>query len=286
MHPSHETDVRDPRRALGTVSEAVLAGPRRILIASPMKCASTYVAGTLAQYLGIDVPELEYDWLAEQNLTYELRRQVRGRPFVLSLHMRPHAGNLAAARDDDVHVALLWRNIGDVVVSFDEHVPRYGAHNPIFFLDGEPFMRMPEQERYRFLIDALVPWSAGFYLHWSRLPSAPPFNPYGLLVADPPAYFRRILAGLGIELDEARLRAAVATRPAFTRLNKGVFGRSAERFDAETKRRLERRILQNPGRDELEVLLWELPWEPLLLPRGSPRRREELARAWVAAALR
>lgn len=253
----------------GDAGGTIPAGPRRIVIASPMKCASTYVAAAVADYVGADVPQVEYDWLAEQNLTYELRTQLKGRAFVLSLHMRPHHGNLVAARDDDVRTVLLWRNLADTIVSFDEHVPRYGGHNPLFFLEDEPFLAMPQQERYRFLIDMMVPWSTGFFLHWSRVLGVAPFNPYELLVTDPRAYFSQLLVHAGAALDEARLRGTLAFEPAFSRYNVGIAGRSAQRFSDETKRHLERHILGNPARDQLEVLLWELPWEPLELARVS-----------------
>lgn len=252
-----------------SVPEAILTGMRRVIVASPMKCGSTYVAGVLAHYLGTDVPQIEYDWLAEQNLTYELRKQLRGRPFALSLHMRPHAANVAAARDDDIGIALLWRNLGDVIVSFDEHVPVYGGHNPVFFLDDERYRRLPVQSRYRHLIDVLLPWNISFYLHWRRLPGIS-FNAYEMMLHDRVQFFRFLIWHMGIALDEDHVRVAERHSPAFSRFNVGVAGRSAGLFDLETKRRVERHILEHPDIDELEVLLWELPWEPLGLARRSP----------------
>jgi hypothetical protein len=233
-----------------------------------MKCASTYAAHIIARYLGTDVPAVTYDWLAEQNLTRELRDQVRGRPFVLSLHMRPHAGNLAALNADEIRVCLLWRNVADIVVSFDDHAPRYGAHNPVFYVDHDTFLKAPRRQRYRHAIDRLVPWSLDYYLHWRGLPDLC-LHPYEMMVADPAAYFRLLLWQMGVAIDEARLRDVLLDVPAASRFNVGVVGRSAERFDDELKQRVERHIVEHPQFDQLEVLLWELPWEPREIPRVS-----------------
>ncbi len=245
---------------------SVLSGPRRVLVASPMKAASTYTAHVIARYLGVSVPDVEYDWLAEQNYTDALRRQLAGGPFVMSLHMRPHQSNLNGLHADDVRVTLLWRNLGDVIVSFDDHVPRYGAHNPMFFVDHDRFVRLPRQERFRHAIDGFVPWNLGFYLHWRLMPGLP-FNPYELLVADAPAFFRQLLTQIGVAVEPEWLDEVLAQPADGTRFNVGSVGRSALAFDDETKRRVERRVLEHPERDELDVLVWELPWAPCELMR-------------------
>lgn len=234
-----------------------------------MKAASTYVARVLARYLGTEVPEVEYDWLAEQNLTEGLRRQLAGRPFVISLHMRPHASNLSSLTADDIRVSLLWRNLGDVIASFDDHVPRYGAHNPMFFVDHDGFIGLPRQERYRHAIDGLIPWNLGFYLHWSCLPGLV-FNPYEYMVQQREPFFQQVLSQLGIAVDLDWLAHVLASPVEGARLNVGRSGRSDALLDATSKRRIERYVIEHPQFDALEVLLWELPWKPVELSPVSP----------------
>jgi len=285
---------------IGALPPAVAAGPRRIVVASPMKAASTYTAEVLARYLGTSVPVVRYDWLAEQNYTDELARQVGDGPFVLALHLRPHASNLERLTRDGIRVVLLWRNLGDVIVSFDEHVPRYGVHNPMFYVDHDAFVGMHAQERYRHAIDALVPWNVGFYLHWRGLPGLV-LNPYELLVRDPRAYFAQVIVPLGVALDHAWLAHVLAEPVAVPRWNVGAVGRSGALFADETKRRLESHLLAHPQRDETDVLLRELPWDvaafdprapydgmlvavepesPFFVSRGV---RHPVARRWVAS---
>ena len=55
-----------------------------------------------------------------------------------------------------------------------------------------------------------------------------------------------------------------------SRFNVGLAGRSAAKFDDVNKRRLEEQLLNHPDVDQLEILLWELPWEvPALAPRSA-----------------
>jgi len=249
-------------------SDAILLGPRRVVVASPMKCGSTYVARILARYLGTDIPEVAYDWLAEHRITHELREQLCDRPFVLPLHLLPHASSLDALTSGDMFVSVQWRNIADTVVSFDDHTRRYGAHNPVFHIDAERYQRLPAQERYRHAIDRIVPWNLGFYLCWRNLPGLP-LHPYEAMVRDGFSFFRYVLWQLGVPLDDARLREALLDVPEGSRFNVGVIGRAAHVFDDDTKRRVERHIVEHPEFDEVEVLLWELPWEPREIARVS-----------------
>ncbi|MBV8750495.1 MAG: hypothetical protein JO103_12375 [Candidatus Eremiobacteraeota bacterium] len=239
------------------------------MLSSPMKCGSTYVARILARYLGTDVPELTYDWLAEHMFTRELRDQLCERPFVLTLHMRPHTSNLQAFVEDGVIGVVQWRNLADTIVSFDDHCLRYGAHNPIFYVDHVSFMRMPPAARHRYVIDRAIPWSLGFYLSWRRLPGVC-LHPYEEMVRDPFGFFRFMLWQAGIAVDDARLREALVDIPEGSRFNVGVIGRGAHVLDEEIQHHIERHVVDHPEFDELEVLLWELPWEPRTLERHSP----------------
>lgn len=272
---------------MSAAPDAVALGPRRVVVASPMKCGSTYAGRILARYLGTEIPEIAYDWLAEHRITHELREQLRDRAFVLPLHLLPHASSLEGLQAGGILATIQWRNLADTVVSFDDHTRRYGAHNPVFHVDDARYQRLPAQERYRHAIDRIVPWNLGFYLSWSNFAGLP-FHPYEHMVRDGFDFFRYALWQLGAPIDEARLRDALRDVPEGSRFNVGVVGRAAQAFDEETKRRVERHVVEHPQFDELEVLLWELPWEPREIARvsaldGTTAYREGDERRWFVS---
>jgi hypothetical protein len=243
----------------------------RLIVAGPMKSASTFVAETLRRYFGADVSNREivgYYFPAEQNLTSDLLDQLEGRSFSINLHLRPYPHNLESLRRRAIGVAVLWRNLGDLVVSFDDHVRNESDLNPIFYIaDRARYLALPPHERYTYLIDSLVPWNLGFYLAWRR--QGVTLHPYERLVESPFDYLSAILRELGHEPDAARLHEAIPRDGASVRLNVGSAGRAAGLFTETNRRHLERMVLDHPQRHELEVLLWELPWDvPVLGPAG------------------
>ncbi len=253
--------------------EQVGASPqvlRRVIVASPCKSGSTYCAQIVGRYLRAEPLTLRYDWLSEHVISHDLLLQVRDRPFAINLHLRPHHHNLVACRDASIALTVLWRNLADMIVSFDDHTRLYGAHNPIFYVDHDAFDALPQQRRYRYLIDSLVPWNLGFYLSWRRIAGIA-LHPFERMIEDRHAYFRTVLWMMGIPLDDAWL-AHVLERSSDgnnARLNVGIVGRSAKLLDEENRRHLERLVLDHPEAKQLEVLLWELPWDPLQLERRS-----------------
>lgn len=235
-----------------------------------MKCASTYVADTLRRSFGAQVGNRDiagYYFPAEQNLTYELLEQLRGKTFALNLHLRPYPHNLDALARERISVVCLWRNLGDVVISFDDHIRRESELNPIFFVaDRERYLAMSSEARYNHLIDSIVPWNLGFYLAWRR--QSVPLFPYEELVRSSETLFERALHWLAPAVGSSSYGSAVPPSDD-TRLNVGVVGRSENMLSHGNRRRLERLVLDHPQRHELEVLLWELPWAvPALEPRG------------------
>ena len=247
--------------------------PPRLILASPMKVGATYAASVIRRYTGIAQPDIAYDWLAEQNVTPEFVASVRQRSFCLGLHMRPHSSNLLRCQAEAISIAVLWRNLGDVVVSFDDHAFRYHTHNPIFYVDHDVFVSLPAQRRYRCIIENLVPWNIGFYLHWRRAGYKQLYR-YEAMLDDRSGYFRALLAEVGIGAEEERLRAALSDEVApdvDIRFNVGMAGRSADMLDAANRDRIEDLIRGHPQAAALEPLLAELPWRTearLSLPTG------------------
>ena len=246
------------------ISEPTLA-KRRVIIASSFKAGAEFCAAMIGGFLGAETPNLAYDRFAEHNVSSDLLAQLRDRPFAIDLQMKPHHSNLIACRDAAISTSVLWRNLGDAVISFDENTKRYGANNSMFYVDQETFSSTPPQRRFRFIIDSVVPWNIGFYLAWTRQPGMV-MHPYERLVDNTFSYLRTMIWMMGIELDDERLEGILAqsrTAP-FKDL-----ARYPTLLDESNRRHLERLVLDHPEAEQLEVLLWELPWEPLELKRRS-----------------
>jgi len=112
-----------------------------------------------------------------------------------------------------------------------------------------------------------VSWYVWFYLAWRR--EGATLGVYERMVADPMTYFETIIRGLAGFVDTKRLGEIVAAPEGFIRLNVGQVGRSNELFSDDNKRALEQMLLANPWSEQLEILLWELPWKVPAL--GKPR---------------
>lgn len=252
----------------------------RILVVAPMKSASTYTSNLLRQYFQMfEMPNLSgVDFSAPHNLTPALLELLAGHDFCFNFHMLPHPSNLAAAAHGGITLVHLWRNIADMLVSMDDHSCTVDENGPVLFmLDHERYRSLPPEERFAFLIDTVTPWYIAFYLLWRQRGVV--MHPYEWMLDDRHAYFTTILEQItGAPPDEALLDVALAvamqailTRAPGTeyRFNVGRAGRSATKFDEPTKRRLEDRLIRHPDREQLEILLWELPWEvPVLEPRA------------------
>jgi hypothetical protein len=246
----------------------------RIILAAPMKSASTYVGNALRHYFQVlDPPELTHvPFLTEHNISPWLIHDVRGRSFCFNFHMMPHASNLIAADEESISIVVLWRNISDMLVSYDDHQFGEEAGNAALFyvMDHARYCAADAQERYAFLIDTLAPWYIGFYARWRGCDVV--LHPYEQLLLDKRGYFYDILIELlGHPPVEEYLAATLETKPGrVSRFNVGGTGRSAERFSGAIKRRLEDKILSHPDREQLEILLWELPWEVPALKSDRP----------------
>lgn len=251
----------------------VNAGLFRTIVAAPMKSAGTYVSVTLCMYVGFDQPDLTaFDWDKEHSIDAGLADQLRGRSFCMNFHMLPSRSNLEACVREKIKLVGLWRNLGDMLVSLDEHLFREGViHGPFGFsvVQAGKYTGMDERNRYAFLIDAVLPWYLGFYLRWRH--AGLTLRPYEHMVDDVPGFFTELLSEtFGHTAVPQRLAGVLHAQPGERRLNVGRVGRSAERFDDAVKRRLEERILAHPERAQFEVLLWELPWDVPALTATSP----------------
>ena len=246
-----------------------------------MKSGSTFISRTLAQYYGAECIEpVPYWGRLEQNLHEHLIAPHLDQSFVLQLHLMPHVPNLELIRKLGISVVWVWRNLGDVIVSFDDHICNEDHRNPVCYVqDRDRYLAMPLQRRYRYLIEHALPWYLGFYLSWRALRPTLPYveTHYEQLAADPCSYFDDVIRGLGGEPDQARLHELVASRPPGTRFNKGVNGRSRELLSEYNRHLLEDKLRSHC--EDVRELLAELPWAE------DPPRSRLLARAGNGRAL-
>jgi len=171
-------------------------------------------------------------------------------------------------REYGVSLLLQWRNLGDAIVSLDEHLAEYGVDQPLCYIhDGKGFLALPAHKRYDFLIHQALDWYLWFYLAWRKRDAV--FGSYERMVDDPEGYFEGALARIGHQVDRDRLAAILESPTGFTRLNVGLNGRSAQLLSDRNRRSLEDAIVDHLWSSDLEVLLWELPWEvPAIAPVG------------------
>jgi hypothetical protein len=227
-----------------------------------MKSGSTFIAQVLALYFAAErIEPVPYWGRLEQNLHEDLLSPYLDRSFVLQFHLKPHVPNVEIIRKLGLSTVYVWRNLGDVIVSFDDHIRNEDHRNPVCYIeDRSRYLALPVQRRYEYLIRHAVPWYIGFYLSWRSARQSIPVleTRYEKLAADPFAYFAGVIRALGCEPDEPRLRALIASSPPGTRFNKGVNGRSVELLSRANKRLLESVLLSHC--EDLTPLWIELPW--------------------------
>jgi hypothetical protein len=141
-----------------------------------MKSGSTYVARVLALYYGAQhVTPSDYLGRREQNLLNHALEQYLDRNLVVQMHVKPYEPNIESIVRHSFSVVYLWRNLGDVIVSFDDHICNEDHRNPVCYVDDrERYSAMPRQHRYRYLIQHATPWYVGFCLCWRRAASRVP----------------------------------------------------------------------------------------------------------------
>jgi hypothetical protein len=161
----------------------------------------------------------------------------------------------------------VWRNLGDMFLSIDEHAFREAGGGPAFYTaDENNYRALPPEQRQLVRIDLMLPWYLRFYLAWRYADFV--LHPYEQMLVEKEAFFTRLIAAFGVAADRERMLESFGGRGAEAdRLNVGLAGRSAAGLADSAKRELEARIMRHPDWQQLEILLWELPWSvPALAP--------------------
>ncbi|HTU69476.1 MAG TPA: hypothetical protein VMF11_04065 [Candidatus Baltobacteraceae bacterium] len=248
----------EQRSFVVTPADSSPAFPRVIVIGAP-KSGSTYTWLVLTKYFGTEeltpgalfrgTQPLLDDWTLER---------LHGRSYVAHMHLSPNSFNLRAVADESITPIVLWRNLGDAIVSNDDHFRRIQEAAPDD--DGTKYLAMTAQVRYQFLIRFHLAEYISFYLGWRR--AGQPVFRYEEMVANENTFFERIITRIADAVDAERLQIAraAAGSDSQTRQNKNVgkVGRSTQLFTDETKAFLEE-TLRNYF-VPLDELIAELPW--------------------------
>jgi hypothetical protein len=244
-----------------------------LLVACSIKSGSTYVSNTLARYLDANFADsiLDYYGYREQNLLEHHLTPELGPRFVLHLHVKPYAPLLELIERHRMKVIYLWRNLGDTIVSLDDHIMKEHWKTSAVYIDNDADYRgLSKDERHKFLIQYGLSWYISFHLAWRGVKDREWLVRcrYEDMVKDNVVFFSRIIEALGLECDEERLKRILETRAHRVRFNVGVVGRSVEGLSESNKLLLERLLIEHP--QDLSGLLRELPWWPRLRNRALP----------------
>lgn len=235
----------------------------RIIVAGSMKTAGRHIAAVLRRYFNIaSNPRFAFDNDGEHVITDRVLKTTGDRPFAFHCHPIARVAMVQTCNFRGIRIVPTWRNLGDIVVSMEEHLRTQTEdkwRNTYMFLpERESYRAMSDQERYQFVIRNAIPWYLTFYLSW-RAFRQPTFMRYEWMVADPFAYFRYIITSLATKVDEERLRSIVAEGALQeSGLNVGSAGRSDTLLSTESKKLLEALLLTHPV--DLTELWLELPW--------------------------
>ena len=248
-----------------SVDDCANASEVRVLVACSVKSGSTYVSRILARYLDAHFADsiLDYYGYREQNLQESHFTSALGSRFVLHLHIKPYPPNLKLIEQYRIKVVYLWRNLGDTILSLDNHILREHWETSAVYIDNDAeYRNLSRDARHKFLIQYGLPWLISFHLAWRGVRDCEWLIrcKYEEMVRDKFAFFSRIVQALGMECDYGRLHGVLDTDVHDSRFNVGVVGRSLEGLSENNKLLLERMLIEHP--QDLAELLHELPWWP------------------------
>jgi hypothetical protein len=239
------------------------AQPVHIVVAGAPKTAGRHVASVLRRYFAIATnPNFGQLVDGEHLFSEAFFSPALRHPFVLHAHPMARKGNLGILRFHGIKQFVTWRNLGDIVISLDDHLrlepEETWQHTYLYLEERDSYTEMPDQKRYQFLIRNAIPWYLQFYLTW-RSARHPLFMRYEWMVSAELAYFHYLIEQLAGSIVQTRLTEIISAGPvADSGVNVGVPERSKSLLSDESKALLEALIHDHPS--DLEELYLELPW--------------------------
>lgn len=244
-----------------------------------MKSGSTYVAKVLSLYFDLPIANPFDFWgEREQNLYPWHFETILTGSFVLQLHIKPHPPHLQLFEQHGVQVVYQWRNLGDTIISLDDHITNEDCRNPVCYVDNAAdYAMQPKDVRHLYLIRHALPWYISFHLMWRRVgnPSWLARCKYDDMCYDPVKYFAHVVTTFRCRPDMDRLHKIVSRSLEHTRFNVGISERSVTELSEENKTLLERMLIEHP--QDLSELLHELPWWPSRRGQSTEAQRYENA---------
>ena len=113
-------------------------------------------------------------------------------------------------------VIYLWRNLGDTIISLDDHILKEHWKTSAVYIDNDAdYRRLSRDERHKFLIQYGLSWYISFYLAWRGVkdPEWLVRGRYEEMVRNNFAFFSRIIEALGLECDDGRLQVFSTRAP-------------------------------------------------------------------------
>lgn len=228
--------------------------PSYLLVALP-KSSSTYSTRALSRILDADIHKdiVTQDRFTPKDLYIPGIVGVRDRMTISQVHLVASGANLRILQSFRMPVAILLRNLFDVVISLRDHM----KGNPYFssILIPNAYDTLPEQDKLDFIIDTAVPWMVTFYVSWAQAIARGDIDTefvfYEDMLAEPVPFFRKICARFGRQVSEAEVNKALARveKSAATRFNIGKPGRGASELTAAQIARIRRHADYYPGID-------------------------------------
>ncbi|MGD9921901.1 MAG: hypothetical protein AB7V13_10690 [Pseudorhodoplanes sp.] len=225
-----------------------------LLVALP-KSSSTYSTQALARILDAEVYKdiVTQDRFTPKDLSVAGIVNVRDKVTISQVHLVASGANLRMLQHFRLPIAILLRNLFDVVVSLRDHMNGNQYFSSILIPNA--YDTLPDEDKLDYIIDTAVPWMITFYVSWvqaiSRRDVDTEFVFYEDMVSDPTGFFRRICARFGRTVSEADVRTALdcVEKSAVTRYNIGKPGRGMLELSAAQIARIRRHADYYPGID-------------------------------------
>lgn len=224
------------------------AGGKHVLIACLPKTGSTWLSNMFASLPGFRYVELvPAHGRREQELSeWELAKWHRC-DYVSARHCCHSEYMEKLCQAFNLGVVFLVRDIGDILVSLDEHLFRESMEIPMGYFDRE-YMALEANCRYDRLVDLVAPWLIRHYAGWWRAGRRP--LTYERLREDPEGSFASLVRALGLAFPPEDCSVAVdraAGLPA--RFNHGITDRGRQLLNEGHWHRLQRMAAYYPGVD-------------------------------------
>jgi hypothetical protein len=228
--------------------------PSYVLVALP-KSSSTYCTEVLAKILDAAVHKdiVTQDRRTPKDLSVAGIVNGRDRLTLSQVHLTATGANLRLLRVFHIEIAILLRNLFDVVVSLRDHMD----DSPYFssILMPNAYAALGDADKLDYIIDTAVPWAITFYASWAqaiaRGDADGGFVHYEDMVREPVRFFRGLSAQLCRGISDATIEQCLAKvgKSEAMRFNVGRAGRGQEELSAAQIGRIRRHADYYPGID-------------------------------------